>query len=183
MHLPVKEYYRKYLADDNLSELNKNLIEEILKFKPVSVFEFGSGTGKNLKFIQALDREIFVSGIDVSYINTIHAMVKNGLDHVSLGDEQDLKFIANYDVCITVSVLDHIKDIQAIIYHLKRIAAKAVVIAECTEHQPENFYWAHRYQDYGFRKIKGSEMVSDGDGKEYAIYVFSKVNANDDLAN
>lgn len=182
MQTTPKEYYKRYIADDNLSELNKNLVEEVLKFKPLSVFEFGCGTGKNLKFIQMLNREIFVSGLDVSYMNTIHSMVKNGLDHVSLGDEQDLRHMTNFEVCFTVSVLDHIEDIRAIVYELKRMASKAVVIAECTEHQPENFYWAHRYQDFGFKKIKGSEMVSDGDGKEYAIYVFSKGEPNDDLA-
>jgi 2-polyprenyl-3-methyl-5-hydroxy-6-metoxy-1,4-benzoquinol methylase len=177
----AKEHYRLYLADDNLSELNKNLIQVALEQAPKSIFEFGAGTGKNLKFVQKLDSEIFVSGIDVSYINVIHAMVKNGLNHIALGDEQDLRHYTNFDVCITVSVLDHIVDIRSIVNELKRIANKAVVIAECIEHDADNYYYAHDYVKFGFTKVRGTERVSEGDGRQYVIYIWNK-GAQDDLA-
>ncbi len=185
-----KEYYRLYLADDNLSELNKDLIEEVLKEKPQHVLEFGSGTGKNLKYLQALDREISVKGIDVSYINTIHAVVKNNLDHVSLGDETDLRHMCNYDVIFTVSVLDHIEDIRAIMHEFKRIANKAIVIAECIEQDYANYYYRHEYEKYGFTKIRGLDRVSEGDNRQYQVFKWKKYGedsnnkgAQDDLAN
>ncbi len=190
MNKSPKEYYRLYLADDNLSDLNKNLIEQILAEKPVHIFEFGMGTGKNLKYLQKIDDSVHVSGIDVSYINVIHAMVKNGINHCAIGDEQDLRHMANYDVVITCSVLDHIAEIRAIIREFKRIANKAVIIAECIEEDRPNYYYRHDYVALGFEKVKGSDFVSDGDNRQYVIYRWKKYGedsnnkgASDDLAS
>src|SRR5690348_14283251 len=132
--IPAKAFYQTYLADDGLSELNQKLAHEVLKEAPNHVFEFGLGSGKNLKLIQKLSmqyaRVVAVSGLDVSLLNVLHATVKNGLPHVSLGDEQYLRHYCNYDCVITISVLDHIEDVDGIIHELQRIANKCVILAE-----------------------------------------------------
>lgn len=192
-----KEFYKNYLADDNLVELNQKLVHEVLKENPNHVFEFGSGSGKNLKLIQRLQVQysrynIAVSGLDISLINCLHAVVKNGQQHISIGDETYLRHYCNYDIVITCSVIDHIQDIDGIIQELQRIANKCVILAECIEADEKNYYYAHDFTKYGFEKIKGSDYFSPADQHQYALYKWYKqpqitsvkqfVNgANDDL--
>ena len=178
MNKPAKQYYETYLADDNLSDLNKDLVEEVLKEKPMHVFEYGAGTGKNLRYIQKLDKTISVTGIDVSKINYIYAVVRNEIPHFAIGDESALRHYCNFDVVITCSVLDHIEEIRGIIAELKRIANKAVIIAECIEQDHDNYYYKHDYTRWGFVKIMGLDRVSEGDGKMYSVYKWKKYGEN-----
>jgi ubiquinone/menaquinone biosynthesis C-methylase UbiE len=169
-----KEYYRQYLADDNLSPLNHQLVKKVLSYDPRHVLEFGTGTGKNLKLIQSLNDQVYTSGIDVSLINVLHSIVKNGQRHVSIGDEQYLRHYCNYDCVITISCLDHIQDVSGIIQELQRIANKAVVIAECIDHEPEAYYYRHEYERFGFQKLNDSDHKSEGDGRMYYIWIWQK---------
>lgn len=182
-----KDYYRSYKADDGTSLLNHMTVDEILKFNPNHVFEYGCGSGKNLRLIQQRNGKITVSGLDISLINVLQATVKNNLPHVSLGDENYLRHYCNFDVCVTVSVLDHIEYIDGIVQELQRIANKAVVIAECLDEDPENYYYFHDYSKYGFDLVEGSDYLSEGDGRMYFIYVWTKgkvmdMGVNDDKA-
>jgi ubiquinone/menaquinone biosynthesis C-methylase UbiE len=188
-----KEFYRTYQADDSIVELNRKLAHEVMKESPNHVLEFGTGTGKNLKLIQSLQMQyakvVAVSGIDISLINVLHATVKNGLPHVSLGDENYLRHYCNFDVVITCSVLDHVENIEGIIQELQRIANKCVIIAECTESDPANYYYSHDFEKYGFEKLPDSEYYSTADNHVYNIYKWKKRNEaivdfpNDDLGN
>ena len=178
----AKQYYSTYLADDNIVSLNKQLADEVLSLNPNHVFELGIGTGKNLRLIlkeqyrYALS-SISVFGIDVSMINVINAVVKNNLKGVALADESYLRHFCNFDVVITCSCLDHIEDITGIIQELKRICNKAVIIAECVNyHSPENYYYLHDYESFGFEPIEGTEYLSEGDGQEYKIFKWMKPN-------
>lgn len=166
-----KDFYRDYQADDNLSPLSEALLSKILTYTPIHCIEFGSGTGKHLKWLQ--DKGICSHGIDISPINTITAIIKNGAKSVQLGDESILRNCCNYDVVTTVSVLDHIENIDGIIQEFKRIANKAIVIAE-TLNQPAAFYYPHAYESYGFVKT-GFRWKSDGDGATYFIWVWEKM--------
>lgn len=194
----AKEYYRSYQAGDDLSELNKMLVDEILKEQPNHVFEFGCGVGKNLRLIRKMQgayarSNVHVSGLDISLVNVIHSIVKNGTEHIALGDENYLRHYCNYDVVITCSVLDHIPEIDGIIQELKRIANKSVIIAECIDDDPTNYYYPHDYFSYGFELIKESKFYSEADGHQYYIFKWTKQNeilplaefingAQDDLA-
>lgn len=173
MNKPPKQYYETYLADDSISDLNRMLLNEVLTLNPKSVLEYGCGTGKNLKMIQDKNPDIFVSGIDVSLLNVVHANAKNGLRHVSLGDEYDLPFVGNFDVCFTISVLDHIEDINMIVSELQRIANKAVILAECLDQEPVMYYFEHDYKSFGFEKHRWV-WRSEGDGREYHLFIWTK---------
>jgi 2-polyprenyl-3-methyl-5-hydroxy-6-metoxy-1,4-benzoquinol methylase len=175
-----KEFYRSYIADDSIVELNRKLAHEVMKEAPNHVFEFGCGTGKNLKFIQSLSMQYAkladVSGIDISLVNVLNATVKNGLPHVSLGDENYLRHYCNYDVVITCSVLDHIENINGIVQELQRIANKCVILAECTESDPANYYYSHDFESFGFKVVEGTEYFSTSDSHSYRIYKWIKQN-------
>lgn len=176
---PPKEYYSTYLADNELSDLNINLAHEVLKQNPNHVFEMGCGTGKNLKLIEKLQSQyarsgVSLLGIDVSFLNIIHAHVKNGLSGIMIGDENYLRNMANIDVVFTVSVLDHIPDISGIIQEFQRIANKAVFLAECIEADEQKYYYSHKFENYGFKKIEGSDYFSDADRHNYAIWKWEK---------
>src|SRR6478736_2327863 len=172
--IPPKAFYETYLADNGLSELNHKLAHEVLKEAPNHVFEYGCGTGKNLRLIQKLSpqyaKSVSVSGLDVSLLNVLHATVKNGLQHVSLGDEHYLRHYCNYDAVITCSVLDHIEKVDGIIQELQRIANKCVIIAECTDHDPDNYYYKHSFESFGFKVVEGTEYFSPSDNHSYRIY-------------
>jgi len=174
----AKEFYKTYVADDNLSPLSEEVIFRIEELEPKSVLEFGCGTGKNLKLI---NDDIFKAGIDVSWPNMTIASQK-GLSNIILGDEEMLKHIQNFDIVFTVSVLDHIEDVAAIIEEFKRIANKAVFLAETTE-VPSKFYYWHDFESMGFKK-EDDFMVNvpwrwksegeTGDGCEYFIWSWYK---------
>lgn len=193
-----KEFYANYLADDNVSELNHALAAEVMAFNPAHVFEFGAGTGKNLKLIEKIQtnyarHNVVTIGMDLSVMNVLHARIKNGLNYFMHGDEGLLRNIVNCDVVITCSVLDHIEDVEGIIWELKRIANKAVIIAE-TNDTPAPFYYPHNYERYGFVKkdFTWHSPKPDGDGAIYNIWVLDKyrgiiehedfiIDPNDDL--
>ena len=172
-----KDFYRNYVADDELKPINFKLLEQILKFDPARVFEFGMGTGKNLNMFKDLlcnyaKSKIVTCGLDVSLVGVITAKIKHKLDFVIIGDETHLGNIQNFDCIFTCSVLDHIEDINGIIVEFKRIAQKAIVIAE-TNDIPGNYYYPHNYEEYGFEKFD-YEWKSNGDGAVYNIWIFDK---------
>lgn len=142
-----KAFYRNYLADNALGDINIKLIDLINAQKPNSVFEYGCGTGKNLKLLDP----IVTCGLDVSPQNIIAGHYKNGRNFLILGDEYHLGHLANFDVAFTCSVLDHIKDIDEIIEQLKRIAP-IVFLAE-TNSISGDYYFPHNYEKYGFEKV------------------------------
>jgi ubiquinone/menaquinone biosynthesis C-methylase UbiE len=173
-----KDFYRQYQADDNLSLLSIELLKQVYKFDPVHVLDFGCGTGKHMAALQKCN--VVTHGIDISRVNVIMGMLKHDLPSISLGDEGYLRHYCNFDVVMTCSVLDHIEDIDGIIAEFKRIANKGVVIAE-TNDTPNDFYYPHDYEKYGFVKVDNFEWKSaEGDGAVYNVWVYNHVTVSHD---
>lgn len=173
-----KEFYRRYLADDSLSALSREIVSRIKEDKPVHALEFGGGTGKH---IRALDGVQGVS-LDISFINLSKAHYHNDLSYQIHGDEGMLRHICNFDVVFTVSVLDHIKEIKEIIAEFKRIANRSIYLAEATVHDPEKYYYSHNYADFGFTPLP-FEYTGE-DGYQYGIWKYThsrKGTADDDM--
>lgn len=135
------------------------------------MFEFGCGQGKNLKRIKPFVD--VVHGIDVSVPAILIA--KQFIPFAEVGDENTLKYVGQYDVAFTCSVLDHIPEIGGIIEELKRIAP-AVILLETNSVQGR-YYYPHDYESYGFTKLDYS-WKSTGDGALYEIWVSSHVPIN-----
>jgi ubiquinone/menaquinone biosynthesis C-methylase UbiE len=170
-----KEFYKTYIADSNLAALNYDLVELILNYNPDHVFEFGMGTGKHL-YILHNKYNIVTAGLDVSFNNVIKGYGKHELPFIIYGDETHLRHLCNFDIVFTCSVLDHIKDIAGIIAEFKRIANKAVFLAETQYLDEDNHYYKHIYEDYGFVDI-GGEWINEkpnGDGNIYRIWKWIK---------
>ena len=148
--MTTKEYYQSYQADDSLSELSRELIGEIIKYDPVHVLDFGCGTGKHLSPLNACG--ICAIGIDISPMNVYKAIHKYDLPFVACGDESYLRNLCNIDVVFTCSVLVHIPEVSRIIDEFKRIANKAVILAETNDIINE-YYYSHNYVDYGFKPL------------------------------
>jgi SAM-dependent methyltransferase len=175
-----KAFYYNYLADDKLGGLNHKLIELINAEAPVHVFEFGCGTGKNLRALNCV-----TCGMDISPANIMAAHYGNRLPFLILGNEYHLGHLGRFDVAFTCSVLDHIEDIDRIIKELKRIG-KTIFLAE-TNTVPAPFYYPHDYESYGFQKIPDFTWTGD-DGAYYFIWKWSATfeitppRVNDDIA-
>ena len=167
----AKEFYKSYRADDYLQDLNYALTNEVASYSPIHVFEFGCGTGKNLAELNAMG--ICTAGVDISPDNIAKAIHRHNLPCVVCSDETYLRHLCNFDVVFTCSVLDHIEDVAGIVDELKRIANKAVVIAEATRHDPETYYWKHNYELMGF--VKTSFEWTGDDGATYHIWKFEKL--------
>jgi SAM-dependent methyltransferase len=166
-----KEFYKNYQADNVLDKLDFKLIEVLLGFKPSSAFEFGCGSGKNLKLLKDKSKiEVDTCGLDISVINVFQAHC-NGVDSVIRGDERHFP-LRKFDVSFTCSVLDHIEDITNIVGNLQEMTNKAIVIAE-TNSFDKNFYYKHNYESYGFKKLD-YEYISKDDKGMYNIWVFIK---------
>jgi SAM-dependent methyltransferase len=175
-----KAFYQTYRADDKLGPLNLEVIRLIKELKPTNVFEFGSGTGKNLKPLH--DLRIVTFGLDISPLNFLEAHFKNGLPFVALGTEAHLGHLRSFDVAFTVSVLDHIVDVTKIIRDLKNLAP-IVFLAEPQIENIERFYYYHNYEEFGFKDL-GFKWTGE-DGYEYKIWKWAKggydKGAHDDL--
>lgn len=164
----AKEYYKTYLADNEVSDLSKELVDQILRHAPYSVLEFGCGTGKNLKLIKDKSKlDVKVFGIDVSLIGIQHGNIKNELNYLAIGDQDWLPKIYGMDVAFTCSVLDHIENVADVIKQMQRMA-KHVYLAE-TNDVPDKYYYPHDYESFGFIKLPFA-WKSDGDGSTYYIW-------------
>lgn len=167
-----KSFYSTYHANNDLCEVDRKLIKEVIKYQPESVFDFGTGTGKNLKRIQELSPKTNVCGMDLSFLNIIHARAQNNIPFLIIGDEWFLCRLRNFDVVITCSVLCHIKGIDRIVDDLKEIAKKSIIIAETNDNGGE-YYFPHDYESFGFVPVV-SYIYSAGNNCNYTIYEYKK---------
>lgn len=166
----AKEFYRNYQADDTFSELSKYLVTEIYKYNPAHALEFGSGSGKHLSNL--IKGGIDACGLDISITNVLNSHFKNENKFLILGDETNLRHLCNFDVVFTCSVLDHIEDIHDILKEFKRIANKAVIVAETCDIVGD-YYYAHAYKALGFEPT-GVYWESPSDGAKYYIWKWEK---------
>jgi hypothetical protein len=165
------EFYKTYLADDNVSALSVELLRQVILMAPVHVLDYGSGTGKHANILN--DAGICTIAYDISFLNVIKGKSKYELPCSILADESYLRHLCNVDCVMTTSVLDHIKDVSGIINEFKRIANKAVFLAE-TNDEVGQYYFAHDYESYGFKKLD-FEYTGE-DGAKYFIWVWKKEN-------
>lgn len=172
-----KDYYKSYLAGDQVWELNQRLVAEILSFSPERVYEFGCGSGKNLKLIQEVDLKIMTCGSDISAENCNHARLKSEVPLVIVGDEGILAHLCNFDVVFTCSVMDHIEEnhFTPIIEQFKRIANKAVILAETNDKVGEYFF-PHDYKKEGFEVV--DYAWESPYGGLYRIWIWRKILRN-----
>jgi 2-polyprenyl-3-methyl-5-hydroxy-6-metoxy-1,4-benzoquinol methylase len=166
--MEAKQFYKTFQASDKINPLNKKLIEVVNSFNPASVLDFGCGTGKNLSLISD---NITRVGIDLSPANVKVAVDRHKLN-VYWADESILDHLTNFDVCFTCSVLDHIKNGYPVIQQLKRIANKAVILAETNDEVGE-FYYPHDYDIFGFTRLDDFEFTGRY-GAKYHVYQFLK---------
>ena len=189
--MTASQYYKSYIADDTISPLSDQLIQTIRNYKPMHALDFGSGSGKHSNILNR--HGIVTLAIDISMMNTVRAHAKYDLPFVVCGNESYLGHFTNIDVVFTCSVLDHIKDVHGIVRQFQRIANKAVILAE-TQDSPDEFYYNHDYERFGFKKITASVDIDfrwrseppEGDGATYHIWVWTPENekmysVNDDL--
>lgn len=131
----AKEFWRQYevktwyKVDKPWTSLLANLVRDL---KPKSILEFGSNVGRNLIHIQSEFPEIKCVGIDINP-EAINFGKKSGLD-LRVGDEKTLyKFNSGeFDLVFTVSVLDHIADINDVCKALLHCASKHIYCLEVT---------------------------------------------------
>jgi ubiquinone/menaquinone biosynthesis C-methylase UbiE len=168
--MTAAEYYKTYIADDNIMELNRELLMRVVMEKPIHCLEFGSGTGKHIAYLE----RVGISGmcLDISFMNMIKSVAKNDCQFSAIGNETHLRHLCNFDVVFTCSVLDHIEHIDDIVAELVRICNKCVIIAE-TNSKDDDFYYKHDYEKYGFVDI-GYEWLSPDDSCLYKIWRLEK---------
>lgn len=177
----AKEYFANdFLADDIIRPLNHDLVREILKLKPKSVFEFGCGQGKNLELLKEMNPLLEVNGCDISRIAVEQAIRRGRAEFVFEGDEEDLSaFVGKFtDVAFTCSVLDHVpedKKIEQIVEDLKRISKKGVILYETLRDDAPVYYYPHDYEAMGFvRNPPDYSYFSDADGSTYYMWKWIK---------
>ena len=106
------------------------IVDEILKFEPKSVLEFGCNVGKNILVLNERAPATFTAGIDVNAAATAFGR-DNGLN-LAAGDEHSLAIMPDqaFDVAFTVSVIDHVATPEAIVRQLARVSKRAILLLE-----------------------------------------------------
>jgi SAM-dependent methyltransferase len=106
------------------------MAETVASFAPLSVLEFGCGSGRNLAVLRDLTPARLV-GLDLNPTAIAWGRDNFGLD-LQVGDETWLpaQGAGAFDIVYTVSVIDHIPQPQATIRALVAAAADLIVICE-----------------------------------------------------
>ena len=148
---PYDFYRNHYVPDnDNILDMHISLRDIILSYNPVSVFDFGYGTGKNLKLLHEYNKSISLNGMDIS--PECQEIAQRLLPTAKLwcGSEALLKEIPDksYDVSFTCSVLNHIPDIGNTMIELERITKNVIILCE-SMHQAK-FFYPHNYTIHGY---------------------------------
>jgi SAM-dependent methyltransferase len=168
-----KSFYNTYLANDNIYEIDERLAYLVAQEQPREVFDFGTGTGKNLRLIQSkIDYPVTLCGLDLSPLNIIYARARNDIPFLIMGDEYFLCRLTSFEVSITCSVLCHIKEIDRIIDDLKTLTRKSIIIAETNDIVGE-FYYPHDYESYGFVDLQ-LDWYSEINKANYKFYKWTK---------
>ena len=104
--------------------------ETVASFDPLSVLEFGCGSGRNLALLRDLTPARLV-GVDLNPTAVEWGRENFGLD-LRVGDETwpPAQGLDAFDIVYTVSVIDHIPDPQTAIRALVAAAADLVVVCE-----------------------------------------------------
>lgn len=176
-----KQFYSTYAADPEVSPIAEKMMELIHKDRCVHALDFGCGEGKHVRRLMA--KGVHTLGIDISILNVFRAQAQSM--GIMYGDENYLRHFCNADAVFTVSVLDHIINVDGIIQEFQRIANRVVYLLE-TNDIPGDFYFPHHYEKYGFKKIEDIEWKSTGDGAIYYLWRWCKgaserMDINDDM--
>jgi SAM-dependent methyltransferase len=170
------EYYRTiHNTQHRLNPESWFIYGYILGSKSNSVFEFGCNVGRHLNQLQKLNIEVF--GIDPVERFISEGIKKYDLKNIKVGDHENLTEIPDnsYDTCLTVSVLNHIHNIDEIIKHLKRICKNQIIICEADNMSSGKSPWyIHDYKLVGFNEIKKHKSNFTRSDALYKIYVWEK---------
>jgi SAM-dependent methyltransferase len=107
------------------------IAKRIADLEPASTLEFGCNVGRNLLGVVERVPEVLCVGLDINANAIASGRVQTGLD-LRVGDVMDLWSFeeGQFDVVFTVSVLDHIVDIDEACQALVHCAARAVLCVE-----------------------------------------------------
>jgi tetratricopeptide (TPR) repeat protein len=160
-----------------------------------SVLEFGCNVGRNLYCLRRNFGELRLSGIDINRdaINVGRQHYKLPLVH---GGEEKLNEIEDgaYDVVFTVSVLDHIPHVEAVLRELLRIAKKYFIAIEPFSESKEDaskyavanysYFWDYPalFSKFGAAIVQDRAYpISDqGLGPFYHLYIVKPVQCQND---
>jgi len=126
-HYDIKSWYQQ---SKPWAHLIADLIAEL---KPKSVLEFGCNVGRNLMHINEAHPDIKLVGLDINEDAVRIGREHTGLD-LRVGDENTLLEFdeGEFDLVFTVSVLDHISDIDQVCKNLSRCSGKYLYLLEVT---------------------------------------------------
>ena len=121
-----------YFREGKQSKMLVKTIQQLMSTDEInSIFEFGCNVGRNLYCIKRK-----IPGLDIMGIDINEAAIKAGCMHFRLplrtgGEEALLGIPTNkYDVVFTVSVLDHIPEVEKVLKELLRICQRYFICIE-----------------------------------------------------
>lgn len=109
---------------------SEQMAEQVLRFRPRSVLEFGCNAGRNLAAIRSRDSEVRLLGIDINADAVAYGR-DSGLD-LRVADEGFLQAMkpGAVDVIFTVSVIDHLPSPEQVLAHMLRVSRIGVILLE-----------------------------------------------------
>jgi SAM-dependent methyltransferase len=125
---PTNLYYRQFAPQTLL------LIHLLRGIGAQSVLEVGCNVGRNLNWIRRYVPGIHVAGLDVNPDAIVAGREYFGFSEQELwvADDRSLGRLADrsYDAIFTVSVLDHLPEIEETLRHMLRIARQRLFLIE-----------------------------------------------------
>ena len=176
-----------YFNEGKQSDMVVKTIQQLMSTAEIkSVLEFGCNVGRNLNCIRNKISDLNILGVDVN-----EAAVDAGRQHFKLplrvGGEEALVAIPTngYDIVFTVSVLDHIPEVEQVLKELLRICNRYFICIEPWNGENMNAH-KHAAREYSyfwdyptlFKKMKAKilhdiscPLSHKGLGPYYRLYV------------
>lgn len=197
----AREYWKNhemtahYFHEGKQSKMVVKTIQQLMSTDEInSIFEFGCNVGRNLYCIKRK-----IPGCDIMGIDINETAIKAGRQHFRLplrtgGEEALLGIPTNkYDVVFTVSVLDHIPEMEKVLKELLRICQRYFICIEPWngENMDARKHAARKYSyfwDYPalFRKMQAKilqdipcPLSEQGLGPYYRLYVIKPKELSD----
>jgi len=133
----------KYVVQVDRSKYLVRVIKQLFPDRKTKILELGSGTGRNLYFLQEAGYEN-VQGIEVSpaYIEAMKEHYAKVADNVQLGRIQEYVTSYTVDLVFSMAVLEHIPD-SPVFGHIVKAAPFLLIVEDeyrkGWRHYPRNY--------------------------------------------
>lgn len=189
-----KKYYEQTVSDYDIAHAGEHsainiAVQYILFWAAMydysSFLDVGCGTGRAIKSFLVANPDVAIQGVEPVEAMVRQAIEKNGIPEglISVGNGDVLEFHdGTFDAVCEFAVLHHVKQPDAIVSEMKRVARKAIFLVDSNRFGQGSLlsrytklilYKVGLWKIFNYMRTGGKGyMISEGDGLFYSYSVY-----------